>query len=111
MPRTSAHRDRLPAAAVEALQQVGSDIRRARLRRGITLESLATRCDCTVQTIRRLERGDPGVAVGTLLLALHTMGLTSAFSNMLARDPDGEAMERVAGRQRAARSRSDDLDF
>lgn len=114
MARTRFHRDAVPQAALQALLQVGVDIRRARLRRGITMESLAARCDCTAQTIRRLENGDPGVSIGTLILALSTMGLTENFAEMLARDPDGEAIERVRGRQRAARrgaKKSDDMDF
>ncbi|WP_158933273.1 helix-turn-helix transcriptional regulator, partial [Acidisphaera sp. S103] len=48
------------------LERLGLDIRNARLRRGITVSDLAVRAGSSPSSIARLEKGDPGVAIGTL---------------------------------------------
>lgn len=111
MPKTSAHRAALPASANYALQSLGGSIRRARLRRNLTIEDLAGRCDVGAQTISRLEKGDPGVAIGTVAAALSVLGLVGSLGEVALRDPDGEALERVRGRQRARSRRAHGLDF
>lgn len=111
MPRSKSHREALSSKAAAALQRVGRSLRQARLRRNITIEDLAKRCDVGPQTISRIEKGDPGVAIGTLATALHVMGMVEALAELAERDPDGEAMERVRGRQRARRRQLNDLDF
>lgn len=111
MPKTSAHRAALPAPAHQALQDLGAAIRQARLRRALTIEDLAQRCDVGPQTISRLEKGDPGVAIGTVAAALCVMGLSQELGAVARRDPDGEALDRVRGRQRARRRQAPDIGF
>lgn len=58
-----------------AITRLGSDLRAARLRRRMPAADLATRAGVSVRTITRLERGDPGVALGTLADGLVALGL------------------------------------
>jgi DNA-binding XRE family transcriptional regulator len=43
---------------------LGENIRKARLRRAHTLETIAERAGITRKTLYRVERGDPAVALG-----------------------------------------------
>ena len=55
----------------EILQQVGKNIKIARMRRNITIQELANRVHVDERTISRLEKGDPSINFKNLdLLAL-----------------------------------------
>lgn len=60
---------RCPAAQRE-LQQLGERIRINRKNRKWTLESLASRCGCSVPTLRDLEMGKDSVSLRTLIAVL-----------------------------------------
>lgn len=62
-----------PAEVVQGLEAIGAAVRRARLARGDTQERAAERLGVHVQTIRRIEEGQPEVAVG------HVFGLLSIY--------------------------------
>lgn len=66
-----------------ALERLGQDIRYARLRRGITMADLALRSGTSTSSIARLERGDPGVATGTLAEVLLVLGLLERFADLV----------------------------
>lgn len=51
--------------AVDAARLLGERIRAARLRRRWSQEDLAGRAGVTPNTLRKVERGDPSVALGT----------------------------------------------
>ncbi len=55
----------LSPTATEALRLLGGLIEEGRVRKGWTRESLAERLGVGVVTLRRLVRGEPGVAAGT----------------------------------------------
>jgi transcriptional regulator with XRE-family HTH domain len=59
----------------EALRLLGSSIALARRERGWSVDELAERVGANHTTIRRLERGEPGVAVGTAFEAAVIVGL------------------------------------
>ncbi len=69
-------------------------IRAARLQRGWTVEELAERVGVSHPTIAKVERGDPGVAAGTLLEAATVVGLPLL-------DPDPATRERYGASKRA----------
>ena len=52
--------------AVEAAQLLGAQIRAARLERRWSQKELASRAGITVPTLRKIERGDLSVAIGTV---------------------------------------------
>ena len=69
--------------AKPALERLGQDIRNARLRRGIAVADLAVRAGTSPSSIGRLERGDPGVAIGTLADVLVVLGLLERLADLI----------------------------
>ncbi|GAB3756822.1 helix-turn-helix transcriptional regulator [Microlunatus parietis] len=104
-------------AAADALAVLGSQVRLARHDRNWTAADLGARIGVTARTVTAIERGSPGVAVGTVFNAASVVGLQlfGAGEAGLARlRRQGE--ERVAlipSREYAPRSAKDDdgLDF
>jgi transcriptional regulator with XRE-family HTH domain len=66
-----------------ALERLGQDIRNARLRRGIAAADLAVRAGTSPSSVARLEKGDPGVAIGTLADVLVTLGLVERLADLI----------------------------
>lgn len=69
--------------AKPALERLGQDIRGARLRRGIAVADLAARAGTSPSSIARLEKGDPGVAIGTLADVLVVLGLLERLADLI----------------------------
>ncbi|WP_158933190.1 helix-turn-helix domain-containing protein [Acidisphaera sp. S103] len=65
------------------LERLGLDIRNARLRRGIAVADLAVRAGSSPSSIARLEKGDPGVAIGTLADVLVVLGLVERLGDLI----------------------------
>jgi transcriptional regulator with XRE-family HTH domain len=66
-----------------ALERLGHDLRLARLSRRVAVADLAARAGTSPSTIARLERGDPGVAVGTLADVLVSLGLVEKLADLV----------------------------
>ena len=66
-----------------ALERLGQDIRKARLRRSIAVADLALRAGTSASSIARLEKGDPGVAIGTLADVLVVLGLVERLADLI----------------------------
>lgn len=66
-----------------ALERLGQDIRNARLRRGIAVADLAVRAGTSPSSVARLERGDPGVAIGTFAGVLLVLGLLERLADLI----------------------------
>lgn len=73
----------LPLPVQRALTQLGRDLALARRRRRISTQSMAERLQVSTATLRRLERGDPSLAVGTLARALLVLNVLERFSHLL----------------------------
>lgn len=67
--------DVLPTPVRRSLRLAGYGINVARRRRQLTMAMMAERLGVTRQTYERVERGDPTVATGTVLMALWVLGL------------------------------------
>jgi transcriptional regulator with XRE-family HTH domain len=76
----------LPAVA-RALRELGENIRLARLRRKLTASLIAERAGMSRPTLRAVERGDPGVTLGSYANVLHCLGLEKDLAQV-ARDDD-----------------------
>jgi transcriptional regulator with XRE-family HTH domain len=61
--------------ALKQLADLGERLRLARRRRLIGTELFAERMGVSRETLRRLEKGDPTIAMGTYLRALRVLGL------------------------------------
>lgn len=65
----------LPSRVRRSLVQTGRSINIARRRRQLTEAMMAERIGVGRQTYRRVEQGDPSVAIATYLMALFVLGL------------------------------------
>jgi hypothetical protein len=72
----------LPLPVNRALAKLGQDIRSARLRRRIATTSMAERAFITRPTLRKVERGDPAVALGIYATILFVLGLTPRLADL-----------------------------
>ena len=71
------------------MTELGRGINVARRRRRLTAAMMAERIGVGRQTYRRVERGDPTVAMGTYLMALFVLGLEWASLERSV-DPQGD---------------------
>lgn len=62
-------------ATSEVLSILATAIRIGRIRRGMTVRELAERVGVSAPTMIKVERGDPGVAIGTVLEAAKLVGV------------------------------------
>jgi transcriptional regulator with XRE-family HTH domain len=69
--------------AKTALERLGHDLRAARLSRLVAVADLAARAGTSPRTVARLEKGDPGVAVGTLADVLVALGLIERLADLV----------------------------
>jgi transcriptional regulator with XRE-family HTH domain len=73
----------LPAPAVRALAKLGRDISLARRRRRLSQASLAQRSGIGLNTLRRLEKGEPGCSIEQLARVLHVFGEIERLERLL----------------------------
>ena len=73
----------LPSPAVRALARLGEDLSRARRRRSLSQASTAERSGVSVATLKRLEKGDPGVGIEHLARVLHLLGELDRLERLL----------------------------
>lgn len=85
MRKTPAH-DALPLPALLALRRLGADIATARKLRGITTTLMAERAMISRNTLARVEKGEPGVALGTYATVLFVLGLANRLGELLSGD-------------------------
>lgn len=67
------------------LVNLGERIKLARLRRGISADTLAARSSISRMTLHRVEKGFPAVTLGTYLRIMAALQLQDDF-NLLAKD-------------------------
>ena len=79
----------LPLPVARALKKLGSDLALARRRRRLTQESMAERIQTSVATLRRMERGDHSIAVGTIAQAFLVLGELDRINGLLDTAADG----------------------
>src|SRR5882672_5918537 len=71
-----------PLPVTHALRTLGRDLAVARRKRGLSTEDMASRLFVSRNTLWRLERGDPSVAVGTLATAAFILQLHDRLANL-----------------------------
>lgn len=72
----------LPLPVRHALANLGRDISTARRRRSMTIATLAERAFVGRNTITRVEKGDPGVALGIYATVLFVLGLADRLGHL-----------------------------
>jgi transcriptional regulator with XRE-family HTH domain len=112
MPRTAKSFQQLPGSVRSALEELGRAIRVARIRRRQSAQDFASRLGVTLPTLRKLERGDPGVAVATFVSALWLVGLLDRLRDLAKPENDvlGNMLETSRLPRRVRKSTHDELD-
>jgi DNA-binding XRE family transcriptional regulator len=78
----------LPIPVKNALRKLGSDIRDARLRRRVPVAVMAQRAFISRTTLVKLEKGDPGVAMGTYAAVLFALGMIDKLKELASVSAD-----------------------
>ena len=96
MTKRSIGRTSLTDSAHSALTQLGADLALARARRSLSLRDAAARLFVSVNTLRNLEAGKPGVGLGVLTNALMLYGMLDRLRTLAdpAEDSVGLSLER-----------------
>jgi DNA-binding XRE family transcriptional regulator len=90
--RTSRSSVALPLPARHALRKFGHDLRDARRRRRIPVAIAAQRASISRTTLVKIEKGDPGVALGIYATVLFVMGMVERLADLA--DPKNDAVGR-----------------
>lgn len=82
----------LPLPVVHVLRKLGRDLALARRKRGISTADMAARLFVSKDTLWRLEKGDPGVSMGTLATAAFVLQLHQRLGELAAPGTDDLAL-------------------
>jgi transcriptional regulator with XRE-family HTH domain len=82
----------IPMPAAAGLLKLGRDLAIARRKRGISTSDMAARLFVSRDTLWRLERGDPSVALGTLASATFILRFQDRLANLAAPETDEIAL-------------------
>lgn len=97
----------LPLPVQRVLRKLGGDIRDARLRRRIPTAVMAARASISRTTLSKVEKGDPGVALGSYATVLFVLGLAEKLGELadIRNDAVGLELEEEDLPKRIRRSR------
>ena len=73
---------RAPIPVARVLRKLGHDIRDARRRRRIPVAILAERASISRMTLNKVEKGDPGVSLGTYATVLFVLGMVDRLADV-----------------------------
>ena len=77
------------------LEQLGGNIKLARKRRGYTQLLIAERTGLSRLTIRKIEKGEPGVSIGHYLAVLGVLRLAGDIANVAMDDELGRKLQDI----------------
>ena len=103
----------LPIPVTRALRKLGHDIKDARRRRRIPMAIAAQRASISKPTLIKIERGDPGVSIGSYATVLFILGMAERLAELVdpKNDPVGLQLEeenlpqRIRGASRQKRAK------
>jgi transcriptional regulator with XRE-family HTH domain len=105
----------LNAGQTEEAKKLGSALARLRIARGVKQDQAALRAGVSRNTAYRLEKGDPGIAMGQILRYLEAIVPGKTLLELLAEtDPAVSALGAKERRRRArdlSKHELDELDF
>ena len=78
----------IPMPVSRAITKLGRDLSLARRRRRLSQASFAERMGTSLATLKRLENGDPRVAVELVARALHVLGEIGRIDKLLDTSED-----------------------
>lgn len=98
----------LPVPVERAIAKLGNDLARARRRRRISQESMASRIGASLSTVKRMENGDVRIPLHFIARALHIFGELERLISLLdtAKDEIGLTLADEQLPQRVRRKKS-----
>ena len=84
----SQRKPNLPIKVQRALQKLGADIRDARKRRRIPVRVMAERALISPTTLTKIERGEPGTAIGFYAAVLFVLDLSHRLGEIVDASTD-----------------------
>jgi len=104
--------EQFPREVLQHLEELGQRVRTARVRRRLSTEDLARFSGIGRRTLYRIERGEPGIALGTLRGVRWSLGLLDTMRGVADPDTDdhGKILE-AATRPQRVRAPAADNDF
>lgn len=113
--RTSRSSVALPIPVRHALRKLGHDVRDARRRRRIPVAIAAQRASISRTTLVKIEKGEPGVAIGIYATVLFVMGIVDRLADLA--DPKNDVVgleldeehlpQRIRGARKQKRTRGE----
>lgn len=94
----------IPLPITHLLQQWGKTIRAQRLKAHIHMRDFAYRVGVSLDTLQRMEKGEPSVQASSYLNAMHTLGIL----DKLCIAPDAAMMTSTLQRVRKTSGEADD---
>ena len=83
----------LPVPVARAVRKLGHDIRDARRRRRIPVAIMAQRASISRTTLNKLEKGDPGVSLGSYATVLFVLGMVDRIADLAELKHDAVELE------------------
>lgn len=113
MPRQNLTHETVPRVVARAVSQLGENVARARIRRGLKQVDLAKKTGLALGTLKRIEAGSPTTAISAYFTALWALGLEREFENLGSpdRDEEGKALELARQPKRVRPTGGLDADF
>jgi DNA-binding XRE family transcriptional regulator len=81
---------RMPIPVARAVRKLGHDIRDARRRRRIPVAIMSQRASISRTTLNKMEKGDPGVSLGSWATVLFVLGMVDRIADLA--DPKNDAV-------------------
>lgn len=96
---------RPPVPVARSLKTLGGNLRRARLRRNLSVALVAERAMVARSTVVALEKGEPGVSILNVMKVAWILGFLECFDDIAsqATDPQARILEDETLRRRAGR--------
>ena len=83
---------RISPSATKAIAQLGDDLKTARLRRRWSQKDMARLMGVSISTVQHMEKGEPGVSIGTIAMAFLCLNVLEKLSDLLQPSTDELAM-------------------
>jgi len=95
----------VPPAVMRELKKLGNDIRKARIRRGLTMKELAERAFISENTLSSIQKGKTSVAIGIHARVLALLGIKGRIGMLadFSEDPISQDLEEAALPKRVRR--------
>jgi len=102
-----------PYPVERAIKRLGANLRKARLRRNLTIEEVAQKIGTGPRAVAEAEKGKPSTGMAVYTALLWTYGLLQPFFHLAdpATDEEGLMLELSGGRVRARTRDELDSDF